>query len=136
MAAVLLVVHRWKGGTMSARIVSLGLVVMWVGVGGFPAAGQEEKKTGTIVGELKSKHDTKDGKNTAIEVLAPGEEKARKYLVQYDPKVKGPIKSVLEAVRAAKVGSRVELVWVQTGHGPMITSFKEFKKGEREKDKK
>jgi hypothetical protein len=120
---------------MSARIVSLSLVALWVGVGDIPA--QEDKpKTGTIVGELKSKNDTKDGKNTAIEVLAPGEEKARKYLVQYDPKVKGPMPAVLEAVRAAKVGTRVELVWVQTGHGPMITSFKVFKKGEGDKDKK
>jgi len=127
-----------------ARIFSISLVFMWMVGWGFTATAQEEKpKKGTIIGELKSKKDTADGKNTAIEVLAPGEEKARKYHVMYDPKAKAPIQSVLKAVRAAKVGDRVELKWVQTGHGPMITAFKVLRKGadtpkkeEGDKDKK
>lgn len=88
----------------------------------------DAKKSGTIIGELKSKKDTKDGKNTTIEVLAPGEEKARSYFVNWDPKIKGPIPKVLEAVRAAKVGDKVELKWVGTNHGPAIEQFEVIKK--------
>ena len=91
--------------------------------------GDEPKtKSGTITGELKSKKDTPDGKNTFIEVLAPGEEKPRRYHVMYDEKAKGPIPSVLKDVRAAKVGDEVEFKWVQTGHGPAITTFEVVKK--------
>jgi hypothetical protein len=115
---------------MFSRIVLTSLVVVWMVVLGFPAAAQEDKpKTGTIIGKLKSKKDTADGKNTVLEVLAPGEVKARKYHVMYDPKAKAPIQSVLAAVRAAKVGDRVEFEWVQTGHGPMIKAFKVLRKG-------
>ena len=89
------------------------------------ASAQEEKKTGgTIVGTLKARADTKDGKNTNIEVLAPGEEKARSYFVNWDPKLKAPLPEVLKAARAAKIGDRVEFDWVQTNHGPALTSFK------------
>jgi ferric-dicitrate binding protein FerR (iron transport regulator) len=90
-----------------------------------------EARTGTIIGELKGRNDTKDGKNTNIEVLAPGEEKARSYFVNWDPAIKGPLPKVLEAVRAAKVGDRVEFEWVGTNHGPAITKFKVLpKRGE------
>ena len=115
---------------MCMRIVRMSLVFMWMLGWVFTAAAQEEKpKTGTIIGELKSRKDTADGKNTVIEVLAPGEEKARKYHVMYDPKAKAPIQVVLKAVRAAKVGDRVEFQWVQTGHGPMIKEFNVLRKG-------
>jgi hypothetical protein len=115
---------------MSARIGGTSLLVLSMVVWGSPAAGQEEKpKTGTIIGELKSQKDTPDGKNTFIEVLAPGEEKPRRYHVLYDAKAKGPIESVLAAVRAAKVGDRVEFDWVQTGHGPAIKAFRVLPKG-------
>ncbi|MFO0969227.1 MAG: hypothetical protein U0793_27035 [Gemmataceae bacterium] len=108
-----------------ASVLFLGLIV-W----GSPGAAQEEKgKSGSIIGELKARKDTADGKNTVIEVLAPGEEKARKYHVLYDPKIKGPIESVLAAVRAAKIGDRVEFDWVGTGHGPAIKAFRVLKKG-------
>ena len=88
----------------------------------------QEPKTGKIIGEIKAAKDSKDGKNTIIDVLAPGEEKARAYLVQFDPKIKGPMPAVLTAVREAKVGDRVELEWVGTNHGPAITPFKVLKK--------
>src|SRR5689334_4659931 len=81
-------------------------------------AQEDKKRTGTVVGSLKSQKNTKDDRNTIIEVLAPGEEKARSYHVQYDAKIKGPIPGVLKAVRAAKVGDIVELEWVDTNHGP------------------
>jgi hypothetical protein len=92
------------------------------------AGQQPTAPAGTIIGELKARQDTKDGKNTLIDVLAPGEEKARRYHVLYDAKTKGPIASVLSAVRKAHVGDRVELEWVSTGHGPAIKSFKLLKK--------
>ena len=97
---------------------------------GGDAKNDEVKKTAVLIGELKSRMDTKDGKNSIIEVLAPGEEKARSYHVNYDPKIKGPLPKVLEAVRAAKIGDRVEFEWVATNHGPAIVSFKVFRKGE------
>ena len=84
----------------------------------------DARRTGTIIGELKARSDTKDGKNTMIEVLAPGEEKARSYFVNHEPAIKGPNPDVLKLVRAAKVGDRVEFEWVGTNHGPAITKFK------------
>jgi len=98
------------------------------------AAQDQKKRMGNVIGTLKSLKDINEGKNTQIEVLAPGEEKARAYFVNHDPKVKGPIPTVLKAVRAAKVGDIVELEWVDTNHGPAIQSFKLFKKA-ADKDK-
>jgi hypothetical protein len=119
---------------MSPRTVGRSLVVPCLLIWASPAVAQEEKpKTGTIIGELKSQKDTPDGKNTFIEVLAPGEERPRRYHVLYDGKAKEPVESVLAAVRAAKVGDRVEFAWVQTGHGPAIKTFKVLKKAEDKK---
>ncbi len=45
------------------------------------ASAQEEKKaTGNVVGAVKALHNTKDGKNSMLEVLAPGEEVTRELL--------------------------------------------------------
>ncbi|MCI0702613.1 MAG: hypothetical protein L0241_16135 [Planctomycetia bacterium] len=86
-----------------------------------------EKRSGTIAGEIKSKKE--QGNNIVIEVLAPGEEKARSYFVQHDPKLKAPIPSVLKVVREAKVGDKVVFDWEATGHGPAIVKFEVLKKG-------
>jgi hypothetical protein len=111
---------------MCGKIIG-GILALLV-VSGFPEAGEKQRtQSGRIIGELKAQTNTPDGKNTFIEVLAPGEDKARKYHVLYDPAIKGPIESVLMAVRAAKVGDMVELNWVSTGHGPAIKSFRVFK---------
>ena len=91
------------------------------------AVGQE-KRTGTISGEIKSKKDSPNGKNVIIEVLAAGEEKARAYRVQYDPNAKGPLPEVLKAVREAGVGDRVEFDWIDTGEGLAIKKFQVLKK--------
>jgi hypothetical protein len=112
---------------MFAKLVGMTFVFALLTVCGLAAA-QESKTSGKIVGEVKSLKNSKDGKNTNIEVLAPGEEKARSYFVNYDPKIKGPIPAVLSAVRHAKVGERVELDWISTNHGPAITAFKVLKK--------
>ena len=82
---------------------------------------RRSQRSGTISGEIKSKKEQDN--NIVIEVLAPGEEKARSYFVQYDPKIKGPIPEVLKAVGAAKVGDQVEFDWEATGHGPAIVKF-------------
>jgi hypothetical protein len=95
------------------------------------AGDSKEVRSGTIAGEIKSKKE--EGKNIVIEVLAPGEEKARSYFVQFDPGIKAPIPDVLEAVRAAKVGEKVVFDWEATGHGPAIVKFKVAGKGGEKK---
>jgi hypothetical protein len=91
----------------------------------------DAKRSGTVSGEIKSKKEQNN--NVVIEVLAPGEEKARSYFVQHDPKVKGPIPDVLKAVRAANVGDKVVFDWEATGHGPAIVKFEVQKKAGGEK---
>jgi hypothetical protein len=110
--------------------LAAALLAIW-GTG--PEVSGQETRSGTIVGTLKSKKDSKNGKNVVIEVLAPGEEKPRSYHVLYDEKAKGPLPEVLKTVREAGVGDRVEFEWVATGHGPAIKTFKVLKKGTDEK---
>jgi len=113
-----------------AKIIGVNVMLAFLAACGFSVADENPKdESHRIIGELKAHKNTPDGKNTIIDVLAPGEEKARHYYVLYDPKINGPIASVLAAVRAAKVGAVVELEWVKTGHGPAIRSFRVFKKG-------
>lgn len=93
------------------------------GHGASPDAPPPPKTTGTALGEVKSTKNSPDGKNVMIEVLQPGEEKARGYHVVWNPERKAPNPEVVAAVRAAGVGDRVQFDWVQTGHGPAITKF-------------
>jgi hypothetical protein len=88
-------------------------------------------RSGTVAGVIQSKKE--QGKNIVVEVKAPGEEKARAYFVQFDPKVQGPIPEVLQAVREAPVGSQVFLEWVATGHGPAIVRFQLLRTGNNDK---
>ena len=113
-------------GRLVQAVIMAALVLALVAAG--EGAAQEKKRSGTLTGEIKSQKKTPNGKNVVIEVLASGEEKARSYRVQYDPKVKGPIPAVLDAVQAAKVGDRVQLEWVDTGEGLAIKSFEVLKK--------
>jgi hypothetical protein len=96
---------------------------------------QEKKRTGTVTGVIKSSTLAPNKINQLIEVLADGEEKERKYRVAYDPKVKGPLPEVLEKVKAAKVGDRVRLEWVE-GEGYNITAFEVLKKKDGDKKDK
>ncbi len=123
---------------MLRKIVGVSFVVVSLVVSGLLGperlgAQEQKKRSGTLIGELKSQKPTPNGKNTIFEVLAPGEEKARSYRVLFDPKVKGPIPAVLEAVRAAKVGDRVQLEWVDTGEGLAVKSFEVLKKADKKK---
>ena len=106
------------------RVVKLEVLKKPAGKNDAPATG--EKRSGTISGEIKSMKDRNN--NVVIEVLAPGEEKARSYFVQFDPKVKGPMPAVLKAVKAAKVGDKVVFDWEATNHGPAIVKFEVQKK--------
>src|SRR5262245_59995510 len=100
------------------------------------ADGQDKKKrTGTVVGELQSRKDAPNKINVFVEILGSGEEKARQYRVAYDPKVKGPIPDVLKAVKAANIGDRVQIDWVE-GEGYNITAFQVLKKKDEKKDDK
>ncbi|HVK13957.1 MAG TPA: hypothetical protein VM597_34765 [Gemmataceae bacterium] len=92
---------------------------------------ETEKRTGTISGEVTASKE--QGKNVVIEVRSPGEEKARPYFVQFDPKIKGPMPEVLKVVRAARVGDKVVFDWEATGHGPAIVKFEVLKKGGEKK---
>jgi hypothetical protein len=91
----------------------------------------KEPRTGTISGEIKAMKE--QGNNVVIDVLAPGEEKARSYFVQWDAKIKGPLPKVLKLVKAAKVGDRVAFDWEATNHGPAIVKFAVLKKPEEKK---
>src|SRR5262245_40626269 len=86
----------------------------------------KEVRSGSITGEITTKKEQNN--NVVIEVLAPGEEKARSYFVQYDPKIKAPIPETLKAVRAANVGDTVVFDWEATGHGPAIVKLETLKK--------
>lgn len=106
------------------------------------AQGREEKeRTGTITGELKSRKDGKTGKSVALEILAPGEEKPRRYLVAYnprDPKAEAPYKTLLALINTAKVGDRVRIVWVNAPKGSeggfFVTAFEVLKKSDPRKE--
>jgi lysophospholipase L1-like esterase len=108
---------------MLIAVIHAGLVLSLA----TPALAQD-KKTGTVIGEVKSNKEFPNGKNNFIEVLAFGEEKARPYFVLFDEKAKGPIPEVIALVRTAKVGDHVKLTWEYTAHGPAIKSFQILKK--------
>lgn len=120
--------------TKVAALYVLGFCFLTAGL--LDAAQDQKKRSGMITGVLKSQKKTPNGKNSIIEVLAPGEEKARSYRVGYDKKVKGPIEPVLKAVRAANVGDTVQFEWVDTGEGLAITSFQVLKKGAEKKEER
>jgi hypothetical protein len=95
----------------------------------------KKKRTGMVVGELQSRKDAPNKINVIVEILGAGEEKARQYRVAYDPKVKGPMPDVLKAVKAANIGDRVQIDWVE-GEGYNITVFQVLKKKDEKKDDK
>ena len=111
-----------------ARVLKIEVLKKPGDKGSAPA---NEKRSGSITGEVTSKKE--QNKNILIEVLAPGEEKARSYFVQYDPKLKAPIPDVLKAVGAAGVGDTVMFDWEATGHGPAIVKFEMLKKAKPRK---
>lgn len=121
-----------KGRLMVGGILG---VLFLVAATSEPLSAQDRKK-GTTTGVVTAKTPTPNGKNIFIEVKAPGEEAARKYWVNYDPKVKGPIPAVLAVVKATNVGDTVKFDWIDTGEGLGITKFEVLKKGAGKEEKK
>jgi hypothetical protein len=121
---------------MLTRLAWMGFMVTALVMTGFSTAQEKDKKkrTGTVIGEIKSSKPAPNKINHLLEVLAVGEENARTYRVAYDPKVKGPMPEILAKVKAAKVGDRVRLEWVE-GEGFNITAF-EVLKSAKDSDKK
>jgi hypothetical protein len=111
----------------------LAFALLLISNGEVCKAQAQEKRTGSVTGEIKTKKDTPNGKNVIIEVLATGEEKARPYRVQYDQTAKGPIPDVLAAVRKANIGDKVQFDWIDTGEGLAIKKFEVIKKKESDK---
>lgn len=102
--------HLW-GFIMFRTSLVISVTIAFVATCGSTAAQLKKLRTGTVVGELKSVSAAKNKRDTVIEVLAPGEEKARRYTVGAQQK------QVLTAVKAAKVGDRVEIDWFDTREG-------------------
>lgn len=121
---------------MLHRFAVLSFVLVAVVLCNIADAQEKTKRTGTITGEIKTKKNSPNGKNVIIEVLAPGEEKARPYRVMYDPEAKAPNQKILAAVRAANVGDQVRFEWIDTGEGLAMTSFQLVRKGSGGDDKK
>lgn len=103
----------------------------------------KKERTGTVVGQLKSRMPSKDGRSAIIELLGDGEVRTRVYLVAYnpkDPKAKGPFTELLAAVNAAKIGDRVQCTWANSPKGSeggfFVTAFEVLKKTDDKKDRK
>lgn len=107
---------------MLQKLVSASVVIALLIMCGIGNAQGQKKRTGTIIGELKSIKDAPNKRDTIIEVLAPAEEKARRYHVGAQQK------TLVAAVRAAKVGDRVEIDWFDTNEGLCVEKFRVLKK--------
>jgi hypothetical protein len=125
------------GVTMFSKLIAVSFVaalLTMVALSESTVAQDKTKRTGTVVGEMVSRKDAPNKINVLVEILGAGEEKARQYRVAYDPKVKGPKADVLKAVKAATIGDRVQIDWIE-GEGYNITAFQVLKKKEEKKDK-
>jgi hypothetical protein len=93
---------------------------------------KEEKKSGTVVGEITAKGDN------YVEVKADGEEKARRYVPHWvggAPKDGGgPDKEMLKTIKELKVGSRVKLEW-EFEERPRVVKVEVLKEPGKDKEK-
>src|SRR5262245_36888070 len=119
---------------IAKRILAVAAAVLFLAVVG-TADAQNARKTGTTIGTITASAPSPNGKNTIIDVKAPGDEAARKFRVQYDPTIKAPLAEVLKSVRAAKVGDQCKFDWVDTGEGLAIVKFEVVKKADEKKEK-
>lgn len=114
---------------MLRSVVGIGVAIAIVATSGIGTAQLQKGRTGTVIGDLKSVSPAKNKRDTLVEVLAPGEEKARTYTV-------GAQKTdLLKAVAAATVGDRVEIDWFDTNEGLCIAKFQVLRKQEKDKDR-
>jgi hypothetical protein len=114
---------------MLHKVIGVCVVVALVATGGATNAQLKKLRTGTTIGELKSVKPAKNKRDVEIEILAPGEEKARRYTVGAQQK------ELMVAVKAATVGDRVEIEWFDTVEGLCVDKLQVLKKAKNEKDK-
>jgi hypothetical protein len=87
----------------------IGLLVLVAPVWADEKKAAPEKRTGTVIGMVKAKD------KYWIEVLADGEEKARRYMPQWlaatPSSGAGLDKKMLETFAKLKLGSRIKIMW-------------------------
>ncbi len=88
---------------------------------------QDKRRTGTIVGLVTDKGNSKTMNNAWVEVKADGEEKGRKYWPAADRKIGGPDREILAAIRTVAIGARVQIEWIDAGDGKDISKFQVLK---------
>lgn len=118
------------------RILVISAFFFVIGrIGESAAQDKAKERAGVVTGEFKSRKDAKNGRSVTLEILAPGEEKARAYILSYnpkDPKAKDRYLELVVLVDAAKIGDRVECGWVNSPPGAeggfFLTSFRVLKK--------
>jgi hypothetical protein len=79
-------------------------------------------KTGVVAGEVRAIQTARNKRDMELELLAPGEEKARKYTVGAHQKV------LLETLKFLQVGDRVEIDWFDTVEGLCVEKLRLLKK--------
>lgn len=107
---------------MLRTVLIIGVMIALGAPGGVEGAQLKVLRTGTTIGELQSIRPAKNKRDVELEVLAPGEEKARRYTVGAQQK------EVLAVVRAAAVGDRVEINWFDTVEGLCVEKFQVLNK--------
>ena len=127
--------------TLAVLVFAFALVSAF----GLSASTAQEKdkkeKTGTVIGELKSRKDINNGKGAVLEILAPGEEKARAYYVSVDPKAdpkaRESFAELLKTVKTANAGDRVQIDWHRPENAEgnfFVAAFKVLKKADAKND--
>lgn len=107
---------------MLQRLVCVSVVIVLAATCDTGNAQLKKLRTGTTIGELKSVDVAKNKRDTIIEVLAPGEEKARRYTIGAQQP------TVVAAAKAATIGDRVEIDWFDTVEGLCVEKFQVLKK--------
>lgn len=110
---------------MQRQVLTLSVLLVFLAVS-YDADGQLKKlRTGTTIGEIKSVTSAKNKRDVEVEILSPGEERARRYTVGAQQK------AVMAAVKAAGIGDRVEIAWFDTVEGLCIDTFKVLQKAKK-----
>ncbi len=112
---------------MLARVLGVCVVIALLAADQAGGAQLKKLRTGTTVGELKSVSPAKNKRDLEVAVLAPGEERARRYTVGAHQK------ELLVVVKAAEVGDRVEVEWFDTVEGLCVDKFQVLKKAREQK---
>lgn len=89
---------------------------------------QRAKRTGKLAGVVIDKGNSKTMNNAWVEIKVDGEEgTGRRFWPAADPKLGGPQREILAAIRAVAIGARVEAEWIDAGDGKDLTKFQVLK---------